>query len=1591
MSSPQPDLAHPVPQPVDGDVPMDAPNAEQDDDEGEGDVVMPGVSDDSSEEAEEDEEEERRIRDGFIVDEEEEEEEEEDDDERRRRHKRRKKHHRKRRREDSLDLEDDDLELLEENTGASFRKNRLTRLRRAGRSSDSPPAASSSKRAIVESSDDDLDDGVRQEHDIKNIWDDQARDDDDEGDIDGMDDFIDYDEEDESGQPMDEEAREERRRERRKQERERRKIQGIRPELAGIDANAWDEIHDVFGDGHEYDWALAGDDEIEYDEEQLKPEMKYQDVFEPSEIQARMLTEDDDLIRVQDIPERMQLATSTLSTTTSLAQNIVMEESDLAEAALWVTTRISSSKTQEFFTPMGSYQHMRTALVMAVTYALKAFFIEFYEVPYVWTHKRDYISHFDPDDIRARLELLTLEELWKIYALGLKYRSLLQRQRSLLTAYQRLQVQDEYYEAEIQPKIDSVEVVADATEWLTMKYKDKKAASGFDFHFHDDEEQPETATKRKMPTRISAYEVAKKSVVSKLAQGFGIQSQHVVLNFIANNTTHFLEDQELNPIAFAEQYADPDPAKAAPPEELLRRARLIIATELGKDPLLRRAMRDVFKAEALIDIHPTERGVAKIDEYNTYHNFKYLQRKPVADMLDSSQFLFILTAEQELLVNVSIYIPPEIKAKFEAQLTDAFRSDGFSDTAKAWNVERIKIVSEVMEHHLIPAAVKWTREYIRETVEEHLALQCAQTLRERIDVAPYQTPQMQRGETPNVLAVSWGKGDPHKDAITVVFFDDAGRMRDLTKIDNLHDEEPKDEFLDIVRRRKPDVVVVGGFTMATTKLSQRLKAVLKELDGPNAIDVDGQPSTPVTYIHDDVARIFQHSKRAEDEFPSLSPTAKYCVGLARYVQSPLTEFAALGRDIVAIELDTRHVQHVEVEELNSLSCKRYQHLIPTEKLLTACERVIVDVVNKVGVDINRAVTDAYYQHLLPFVCGLGPRKSQVVVKKIAALGGNLTNRDQFIKGGGILTTKIFMNASGFLRILSDMDCKPTKHRHNDEDAPDPLDNTRIHPEDYELARKMATDALELDEEDINDEHPSHVVAMIMQDPERDKKLSELNLDEFAVSLYQANSDQKRHILNVIRDELRAPFSELRETFVLPTAWDVLTMLSGETRQTLRVGLIITTQVARPTKDVIYVRTASGIDGEIEGRLIDRNGRLQKQEQLQAIIIGVKINTESDSFVIDLTAQSAHLAGGDSAFRRVQPDKAWDYPQEIKDREMLARKKRAEIDRSRRVIKHPNFHNFNSGQAEAYLDKMQRGDVVIRPSSKGFDHLAVTWKVDDKVYQHIDVVEPNADPTGQTTGGQLIVDATHSYADLDELIVNHVQSMARKVEELMAHERFKHGSEDELHLFLKNHLAANPGKSMYGFSLNRKRPGHFNLCFLANKNSAVQTWPVRVTPEAYHLFDATAVGVPELCDAFKVRHLHESQNAANQATGGKTPFGAGGRTPARTPARPGHATPGHMSVRQPARTPNPYGGGATPFGGAPPPNSFQHPQVPAYGTPAHGGYPGGTPAQYGGYQTPSHPPFAPVPPGPAAAPAGMNPERAAMIQNAGGWGSNNGWQ
>lgn len=324
-----------------------------------------------------------------------------------------------------------------------------------------------------------------------------------------------------------------------------------------------------------------------------------------------------------------------------------------------------------------------------------------------------------------------------------------------------------------------------------------------------------------------------------------------------------------------------------------------------------------------------------------------------------------------------------------------------------------------------------------------------------------------------------------------------------------------------------------------------------------------------------------------------------------------------------------------------------------------------------------------------------------------------------------------MNAAGFLRITQDTDYKEPRNRNANFDysnSPDPLDDTRIHPEDYELARKMATDALELDEEDVHGEHPSYVVSTIMKDNDNEKKLDELNLEDFAISMEETNHDLKRHTLGIIRNELLNPFADSRSQFVVPSAWEVLTMLAGETARTLSAGSIVSVLILRTKPNYIIVRLDSGIEGVINAKYLadEQNVRtddvVKRGQTIQGVIIEVKLDLEKDQFSVELSSRPSDVALGDAAVRRVKTDDYYDGNQAHRDFDLQQRKKRAEENRNRRVIKHPNFHNFTSTTAEAYLDTQHVGDVVIRPSSKGPDHLAVTWKVADRLFQHIGKVE-----------------------------------------------------------------------------------------------------------------------------------------------------------------------------------------------------------------------------------------------------------------------------
>lgn len=64
------------------------------------------------------------------------------------------------------------------------------------------------------------------------------------------------------------------------------------------------------------------------------------------------------------------------------------------------------------------------------------------------------------------------------------------------------------------------------------------------------------------------------------------------------------------------------------------------------------------------------------------------------------------------------------------------------------------------------------------------------------------------------------------------------------------------------------------------------------------------------------------------------------------------------------------------------------------------------------------------------------------------------------------------------------------------------------------------------------------------------------------------------------------------------------------------------------------------------------------------------------------------------------DIEWDDEQEASDKRAAQKEKEDKAGRAQRVVKHPLFKPFNAAQAEEYLGSQNRGDCVVRPSSKG---------------------------------------------------------------------------------------------------------------------------------------------------------------------------------------------------------------------------------------------------------------------------------------------------
>ena len=235
--------------------------------------------------------------------------------------------------------------------------------------------------------------------------------------------------------------------------------------------------------------------------------------------------------------------------------------------------------------------------------------------------------------------------------------------------------------------------------------------------------------------------------------------------------------------------------------------------------------------------------------------------------------------------------------------------------------------------------------------------------------------------------------------------------------DVIYPHEPKNDkegatkkILELISKYNLNLIAIGNGT-ASRESEELVANICSKLNGVYYI-----------IVSEAGASVYSASKLAQKEFPDFEVQERSAVSIGRRVQDPLSEL---------VKIDPK-----------SIGIGEYQHDVNQKELSENLDFTVSKIVNEVGVNINTASSS-----ILKYVSGL----TTTLINKIMKYKEKhvIKSREELKNIG--LTDKVYEQCVGFLRINN---------------GDNPLDNTGIHPESYELTNKLLKD-LNLNISDIN--------------------------------------------------------------------------------------------------------------------------------------------------------------------------------------------------------------------------------------------------------------------------------------------------------------------------------------------------------------------------------------------------------------------------------------------------------------------------------------------------------------------------------------------
>lgn len=205
----------------------------------------------------------------------------------------------------------------------------------------------------------------------------------------------------------------------------------------------------------------------------------------------------------------------------------------------------------------------------------------------------------------------------------------------------------------------------------------------------------------------------------------------------------------------------------------------------------------------------------------------------------------------------------------------------------------------------------------------------------------------------------------------------------------------------MIKKHNVDIIAIGNGT-ASRETEQFTVDLLKKIE----------QKVQYAIVNEAGASVYSASKLGAKEFPDYDVALRSAVSIGRRLQDPLAEL---------VKIDPQ-----------SIGVGQYQHDMNQKKLSEALAGVVESAVNKVGVNLNTASPS-----LLSYVSGVSSSVATNIVAYREEIG-KFTTRKELLKVAK-LGPKAYKQCAGFLKVI---------------DGKNPLDNTTVHPESYEITEKL---------------------------------------------------------------------------------------------------------------------------------------------------------------------------------------------------------------------------------------------------------------------------------------------------------------------------------------------------------------------------------------------------------------------------------------------------------------------------------------------------------------------------------------------------------